>query len=107
MGRLAWLAVPLMLAWTTGALAEVDGDDFLKLMRQPSKRELAQRYIDNAADKWDGSVFCTPEENRADARFEAVLHYFEDNPASMWRPQRYLIIQGLRAAFPCPPGARK
>ena len=91
-----------MLAWTTGVLAEVDGDDFLKLMRQPSKRELAQRYIDNAADKWDGSVFCTPEESRADARFEAVLHYFEENPASMWRPQRYLIIQGLRAAFPCP-----
>ena len=102
MRHVAWFALPLMLAWGTAVLAEVDGDDFLELMRQPSKRELAQRYIDNAADKWDGSVFCTPEENRADARFEAVLRYFEDNPTSMWRPQRYLIIQGLRTAFPCP-----
>ncbi|MFO1319472.1 MAG: Rap1a/Tai family immunity protein [Burkholderiales bacterium] len=85
------------------AVAEDDGEEFLKLMRtnRPKARELAQKYIDNAADKWDGSVFCTPEEDRANARFNAVKAYFEANEKELWRPQRYLIIQGLRAAFPC------
>lgn len=97
----ALIALPLLLLCATGVLAEDDGGDFLPYLRHSSQRETAQRYIDNAADKWDGSVFCTPEENRADARFEAVRRYFEDHPEEMWRPRRYLIIQGLRAAFPC------
>jgi hypothetical protein len=84
------------------ALAEDDGEEFLNLMRKPKARELAQRYIDNAADKWDGSVFCTPEEDRANERFNAVRSYLESHPQELWRPQRYLIIQGLRSAFPCP-----
>jgi hypothetical protein len=84
------------------ALAEDDGEEFLSLMRKPKARELAQRYIDNAADKWDGSVFCTPEDDRANARFNAVRSYLESHPQELWRPQRYLIIQGLRGAFPCP-----
>lgn len=82
-------------------LAEDDGGDFLNLMRQPKARALAQRYIDNAADKWDGSVFCTPEADRAEARFQAVRRYLEEHQDQLWRPQRYLIIQGLRSAFPC------
>jgi len=83
------------------ALAEDDGEEFLNLMRKPKARELAQRYIDNAADKWDGSVFCTPEDDRANARFNAVRSYLESHPQELWRPQRYLIIQALRSAFPC------
>ena len=83
------------------AFAEDDGEEFLNLMRKPKARELAQRYIDNAADKWDGSVFCTPEDDRANARFNAVRTYLESHPQELWRPQRYLIIQGLRSAFPC------
>lgn len=93
----------VLLAVLAGpAAAEEDGDDLLSLMRQPKGRALAQRYIDSAADKWDGSgVFCTPEADRADARYNAVKGYLEANPGQLWRPQRYLIIQGLRAAFPC------
>jgi hypothetical protein len=90
----AFLSLPVM--------AEDDGEEFLSLMRKPKARELAQRYIDNAADKWDGSVFCTPEDDRANARFNAVRTYLESHPQELWRPQRYLIIQGLRSAFPCP-----
>jgi hypothetical protein len=97
------LIAALCLCAAGHANAEDDGDDFLKLMRKPSGRELAQRYIDNAANKWDGSVFCTPVENREDARFYAVQKYLEEHPQDLWRPQRYLIIQGLRAAFPCKP----
>ncbi len=82
--------------------AEVDGEEFLSLMRQPSTHETAQKYIDNAADKWDGSgLFCTPEADRENARFRAVLTYLEAHPQELWRPRRYLIIQGLRSAFPC------
>ena len=97
------LIAALCLCAAGPAIAEDDGDDFLKLMRKPAGHELAQRYIDNAANKWDGSVFCTPVENREDARFNAVLKYLEEHPQDLWRPQRYLIIQGLRAAFPCKP----
>ena len=95
------LITVLCLVAVAPAMAEDDGEDFLKLMRKPSARELAQRYIDNAANKWDGSVFCTPTENREDARFNAVQKYLEEHPQDLWRPQRYLIIQGLRASFPC------
>lgn len=100
MTKLLCVAAVLMAAALPVA-AEDDGEEFLKLMRQPKARELVQKYIDNAANKWDGSVFCTPEDNRADARFNAVKTYFETHESEMWRPQRYLIIQGLRAAFPC------
>jgi hypothetical protein len=31
-----------------------------------------------------------------------VRSYLESHPQELWRPQRYLIIQGLRGAFPCP-----
>jgi hypothetical protein len=93
----------LAAAFAAPAAAEDDGSEFLSLMNinKPKARELAQRYIDNAADKWDGSVFCTPEEDRAQARFNAVKTYLESHPDQLWRPQRYLIIQGLRTAFPC------
>lgn len=84
------------------AFAEDDGEEFLKLMRQPVTRELVQRYIDNAANKWEGRVVCTPVEDRENARFEAVRRYFEENPKELYRPQRYLIMQGLQKAFPCP-----
>lgn len=94
-------AMLLFAAMPSLALAEDDGQDFLSLMRKPKARALAQRYIDNAADKWDGSVFCTPVDDRADARFNAVREYLEAHPDDLWRPQRYLIIQGLRSAFPC------
>jgi hypothetical protein len=84
--------------------AEDDGGDFLELLRRtnPKAVEVSQRHIDNAADKWDGSVFCTPVEDRQAARRKAVLDYLESHPTELWRPQRYLIIQGLRSAFPCP-----
>jgi hypothetical protein len=95
------IALAALLAVSGAVHAEDDGEEFLRLMRQPAARELAQRHIDNAADKWDGSVFCTPVENREDARFQAVLDYLEQHPQELWRPQRYLIIQGLRAAYPC------
>lgn len=90
-----------LLAFASFAHAEGDGEEFLRLMRQPAARDLAQKHIDNAADKWDGSVFCTPAEGRQAARFQAVLEYLELHPQELWRPQRYLIIQGLRSAFPC------
>jgi len=96
--------LPLLAACASPAFAEDDGDEFLGLLRRttPKAMELSQRYIDNAADKWDGSVFCTPLEDRQAARRKAVLDYLESHPTELWRPQRYLIIQGLRSAFPCP-----
>lgn len=90
-----------LLVVAGSACAEDDGEEFLRLMRQKATREVAQKHIDNAANKWEGRVVCTPEEDREEARFQAVLKYFEEHPQEMWRPQRYLIIQGLRAAFPC------
>lgn len=84
--------------------AEDDGDDFLDLLRRtnPKAVEVSQRHIDSAADKWEGGVICSPVEDRQAARRKAVRDYLESHPTELWRPQRYLIIQGLRAAFPCP-----
>jgi len=103
--RLALLSLSAVLAALPAQVfAEDDGDDFLELLRRTNAKavEVSQRHIDNAADKWDGSVFCTPVEDRQNARRKAVRDYLESHPTELWRPQRYLIIQGLRAAFPCP-----
>jgi hypothetical protein len=94
------MAAGLLVA-AGAACAEDDGEEFLKLMHQKATREVVQKHIDNAANKWEGRVVCTPEVDREEARFQAVLRYFEEHPQEMWRPQRYLIMQGLRAAFPC------
>jgi hypothetical protein len=100
--RIPMLAM-LCLCAATAARAEDDGEDFQRLLRNPAARELAQRYIDNAANKWEGRVICTPEADRAEARYVAVRDWFEAHPQEMWRPQRYLIMQGLQQAFPCAP----
>lgn len=103
-----WVSVALTIVGAVAASlvaapvqAEDDGEEFLKLMRQPATREVVQRHIDNAANKWEGRVVCTPVEDRENARFEAVLRYFEAHPKELYRPQRYLIMQGLQQAFPC------
>lgn len=103
--RLAALSMTAVLAaLSMPAFAEDDGDDFLDLLRRtnPKAVEVSQRHIDSAADKWEGGVICSPVEDRQAARRQAVREYLESHPTELWRPQRYLIIQGLRAAFPCP-----
>jgi hypothetical protein len=91
------------------ALAEDDGDELLGLMEKPATRETALQHIDNVRTKWDGSVFCiatgNPQaaDNPQAAAFVAVKSYLENHPEERYRPRRYLIIQGLRAAFPCRP----
>ncbi len=100
--RIATLAL-ISLCVAATVRAEDDGEDFQRLLRNPAARELAQRYIDNAADKWEGRVICTPEADRAEARYVAVRDWFEAHPQEMWRPQRYLIMQGLQKAYPCAP----
>ncbi|MCU0869355.1 MAG: hypothetical protein MUF30_07070 [Burkholderiales bacterium] len=83
--------------------AEDDGDEFFALMQKPKAREQVMRYIDAAADKWEGrGPICTPETDRANARFQAVYDWLEAHPDERWRPQRYVIVQGLRARYPCP-----
>ena len=92
------------------AFAEDDGDELLGLMERPATRETALAHIDNVRTKWDGSVFCIAKgsphapDSPQTAAFVAVKTYLETHPEERYRPRRYLIIQGLRAAFPCPPG---
>jgi hypothetical protein len=103
------LVLMLLLVSPGLALAEDDGDELLGLMERPATREAALEHIDNVRTKWDGSVFCIAKDNprAADnpqaAAFVAVKTYLETHPEERYRPRRYLIIQGLRAAYPCPP----
>jgi hypothetical protein len=53
--------------------------------------------------EWDGTLFCVPGDDRQAQAFDAVKLYLEGNPGQLFRPRRYLIIQGLRAAYPCQP----
>lgn len=100
------IATVVLLATTvmpTGSRAEDDGAEFFALMQRPKAREQVMRYIDAAADKWEGrGPLCTPEVDRGNARFQAVYDYLDSHPQELWRPQRYLIVQGLRARYPCP-----
>ena len=103
------LILVLLLVFPSLAVAEDDGDELLGLMGRPATRETALAFIDNVRSKWDGSVFCIAKgnlhaaDNPQAAAFATVTNYLEAHPEERYRPRRYLIIQGLRAAYPCPP----
>lgn len=91
------------------ALADDDGEEFLAMMQAPQGRKAALAFIDSVRHEWDGRVFCLvkgnpqPPGDPESAEFAAVKAYLETHPEERYRPRRYLITQGLRAAFACPP----
>ncbi len=99
----------LLLVLSGLAFSEDDGDELLGLMEKPATRQAALAHIDNVRVKWDGSVFCISNGNPhatgdpQAAGFVAVKTYLETHPEERYRPRHYLIVQGLRAAYPCPP----
>jgi len=103
------LVLILLLALPGLAFAEDDGDELLGLMEKPATREIALAHIDDVRARWDGSVFCIAKgnphaaDNPQTAAFVAVKTYLEAHPEERYRPRRYLIIQGLRAGYPCAP----
>ena len=101
MKQVQWFAVLIGLA-VLPARAEDDGQEMLQLMQQPNGREAAQPYVNIVWRKWDGSLFCIPAEGDRDRlAYEAVHSYLTAHPEELTRPRRYLIIQALRAAYPC------
>ncbi|MEO8165739.1 MAG: Rap1a/Tai family immunity protein [Betaproteobacteria bacterium] len=103
----AGLLLTALLGFSGLALAEDDGEEFLGMMDQPASREAASAFINDVRARWDGSLFCLARgtaqgpENSEDAAFDAVKTYLQNHPEDRFRPRRYLIVQGLRAAFPC------
>jgi len=97
------LAMLLLLAIPLIVFAEDDGNELLDFMQRPASHHVALAYIDNVRLEWDGTLFCIPGDDRKAQAFDAVKLYLEGNPEQLFRPRRYLIIQGLRAAYPCQP----
>lgn len=96
------LMLALLLALPMTAQAEEDGEELLDFMRKPATRELASGYVDAVWKEWNGGgLFCIPEGDRQALAFDAVKAYLENNPDQRYRPRRYLIVQGLRGAYPC------
>ena len=93
--------IMLLLVTPAIALAEDDGNELLDFMRRPAAHGVALAYIDNVRTDWDGTLFCIAGDDRQALAFDAVKLYLEANPEQRFRPRRYLIIQGLRAAYPC------
>lgn len=83
------------------AAAETDGTDLLELMRYEKSREAVQPFIDDVWQKWNNGIFCVPEDDIQNITYNTVKTYLENNPQNLFRPRRYLIIQALRADFPC------
>ena len=94
----AWLALSPL------ARAEVNGEELLDMMRGDAGREVAQFFIDDVWQRWNDKVFCMPPGDRQQLSFDAVKSYLDAHPEQLYRPRRYLIVQGLRGAFPCSPG---
>jgi hypothetical protein len=93
----------LALLLPLAAAAEEDGNEFLGFMQKPKTREVAMAYIDAARLEWNGSLFCIEGAEPQAQAFDAVRRYLETHPDELFRPRRYLIIQGLRAGHPCKP----
>ncbi len=100
----AGLTAVLMVA-TSLTRAEVNGEELLEMMQSgKASREAAQFFIDDVWQRWNDKVFCIPSGDRQQMSFDAVLSFLESHPGELYRPRRYLIVQGLRGAFPCEQG---
>ena len=95
------LVLALLLAISTAAAGEDDGNELLDFMQRPASYQVALAYIDDVRMRWDGTLFCIPGDDRQVRAFDAVKRYLEGNPQQRFRPRRYLIIQGLRVTYPC------
>ena len=91
----------LLLAISTTVAGEDDGNELLDFMQRPVSHDVALAYIDDVRTRWDGTLFCIPGDDRQARAFDAVKHYLEGNPEQRFRARRYLIMQGLRVAYPC------
>lgn len=100
----AVLLAAMLLVRPVVSRAEVDGEELQQMMRSEAGREYAQVYIDDVWQKWDGGLFCLPDDDRQQTSFKAVESYLDDHPEELYRPRRYLIVQALRSGFPCAVG---
>jgi len=98
---IAVTASAMLLALPPLSRAEVNGEELLEMMQSDTGREVAQVFIDDVWQKWNDGLFCIPEGNPQQLSFDAVKAYLEANPEQLFRPRRYLIVQGLLGAFPC------
>ena len=101
---LAAASLALALLAPQSATAEVNGEELLEMMRSDAGGEVAQSYIDDVRQKMDGALFCLPDGDPQQLSFDAVKEYLETHPEQLFRARRYLIVQGLRGAFPCKQG---
>jgi hypothetical protein len=92
----------VLLASSPTLRAESNGEELLEMMRSNAGREVAQTFIDDVWQKWNEGLFCLPPGDPQQLSFDAVLTYLDTHPELLFRPRRYLIVQGLRAAYPCP-----
>ena len=92
----------VLLASSPVLRAESNGEELLEMMRSNAGREVAQTFIDDVWQKWNKGLFCLPPGDPQQISFDAVMIYLESHPELLFRPRRYLIVQGLRAAYPCP-----
>lgn len=101
MSLLTRVAFVACLALPSGARAEDDGNEFLRYMQKKESRDVALMYIDAVRAEWNGRLFCIEGDDPQAQAFDAVRQYLESHPDELFRPRRYLIIQGLRAGHPC------
>ena len=99
--RLIFLGLGVMLGTTPPVFAEEDGEELLGMMGRIASRDSVMPYIDDVRIKWNGALFCLSGDDSRTVAFEAVKSYLETHPGERFRPRRYLIVQALRAAFPC------
>jgi hypothetical protein len=92
----------LLLVRSPALRAESDGEDLFEMMRSDAGRSVAQIFIDDVWKKWNERLFCLPPGDPQQLSFDAVMIHLETHPEQLHRPRRYLIVQGLRAAYPCP-----
>ncbi len=100
-GHRSLLLALSLFGLSAAASAEDDGEEFLRLMSDHRTQEAAAMYVDAVWKDLDGVLFCMEPGDRAQTAFAAVKAYLEANPGERYRQRRYLIIQGLRDAFPC------
>ena len=100
-GHRSLLLALSLFGLSAAASAEDDGEEFLRLMSDHRTQEAAAMYVDAVWQGTDGALVCTETGDTAATDLAAVKAYLEANPGERYRQRRYLIIQGLRDAFPC------
>ena len=81
----------------------LDGNEIQKLSRDENSYnfELFRGYVAGIQDGYNGEMFCVHSDVRLSQAVAVVKKYLNENPNIWHLPAKIVVIEALKASFPC------